>query len=142
MLTWLATESLLLTGSSQSCGQVTSELIVSRPHPLIMHDLDVKEALHECSPDIIEKYDDTQSWYSGNQKAHKDIGELTQFLTQYLHPSNEWKGGTVTLLLWRTSSSISWSMRSTGSSVLAEWFNWVKRKRFWMDSLHLISLVQ
>jgi hypothetical protein len=46
-----------------------------------------KKALHQCSPEMIEIYDNIQSWYSANIKPHEDKEDnrdFAQFLMQYL----------------------------------------------------------
>ena len=57
------------------------------PGPLHAQCTAFKKSLHERSPDMVEMYEDIQSWYAGNIKPHEeagDIGELDKFLTQYL----------------------------------------------------------
>lgn len=49
---------------------------------------DLKDKLHERNPEMVETFEEIQSWYSENVKPledEKDIGEFAQFLTQYLY---------------------------------------------------------
>lgn len=56
--------------------------------PLCVQCADLKKALHECSTDMVENNNDIQSLYSGHLKPYEEgekyIGELAQFLTQYI----------------------------------------------------------
>ena len=48
----------------------------------------LKEQLHERDPEMVETFEEIQSWYSSNVKPleeTEDLGEFAQFLTQYLN---------------------------------------------------------
>lgn len=67
----------------------------------------VKKALHERSPEMIEIYDNIQSWYSANIKPHEDKednGDLAQFLMQ-----SRWTASyTLSMLAAQVIGKVTW----------------------------------